>query len=264
MKEKTKRQHQNQFNSSSTTPEPEFMNDIFCLFLKIVNFVSAIYIIFSIILYFVIHFHGKDLFKSKKSYTEYDSLLFLNLYYDIFLAFSIVISFFAVSKKSILLYVLYWNLMILSCVFGFYGNSIEINTLNSKFKYIVLTLFGLNVLLGMYPIFHYLRKVQYFRVSLESFPVENIIHEIKLRTDMMKIGFNNFVIRMKLNKIFTSLTFKKEDYYFLSEECQNRIAYRPIENREDKDEIDDLTDRYYSKPNEFDSQNFHTTSTKSS
>jgi hypothetical protein len=241
----TQKKQQNSAHSSGT-PEPEFMNDIFCLFLKIVNFLSAIYIIFSLILYLIIHFHGKDLFKSKKSYVEYDRLLFLNLYYDIFLTFTIVVSYFAVYKKSILLYLVYWKLMILACVFGFYGYSQELSALNIKIKYIIMTVFVLNVLYAIYPIFHYLRKVQYFRVSLESFPADNIIHEVKLRTDMMKMGFNNIIIKIKLNKILPNITFKKEDYYFLSEECKNRSAYRPL-SKDENDEGSNFNTLYGSK-----------------
>jgi len=242
-----------------TTPEPEFMNDVFCLFLKIVNFLAAVYIIISIILYLVIHFNGKDLFKSRKSYIEYDRLLFLNLFYDIFLGFTITFSYLAIYKKSNILFVVYFGFMILACVFGFFGYSQDFDKLNSKIRYVVLTIFGLNIIFVIYPIFHYLRKIQYFRVSLEAFPVENIIHEVNLRTDMMKMGFNNFVINMKLNKLLPGITFKKEDYYFMSEECKNRSAYRPINNKdgddkEDRDE-DTLTHTQYGSKSTSDDRN---------
>jgi len=237
MKEKEK-DINNKKQYSFSNPEPEFLNDIFCLSLKVINFLLAIYIIGTIILYMIIHFYGKELFKLKKTSSEYDRLLFINLFYDIYLAFAIVFSYFAIFYKSIFLYIVYWSLMLTACVFGSVGYTQDFENLNAKIRYIVLTLFGLNILLGLYPIFHYLRKVQYFRVSLESFPIENIIHEIKLRTDMMKIGYNNFVIGMKLHRVFPSITFKKEDYYFLSEECKNRSTYRPLskEEKEDPDE----------------------------
>jgi len=234
MKDKTIKNKKRPENFSSTK-EPEFMNDIFCLFLKIVNFLIAVYIILSIILYLVIHFNGRDLLKSKKSFNKYDRILFLNLFYDIYLAFIIVISYFSISTKSIGLYVVYWTLMIVACIFGMNGISQDLSTLNNKIRYGVLTLFVLNILLVLYPIFHYLRKIHYFRIALENFPVENIVHEIKLRTDTMKIGFNNLVIKMKLHKILPSITYKKEDYYFLSEECKNRMAYQPL-NKDDEDQ----------------------------
>ena len=240
MKEKNNKNKTNkQLAQNPLFQEPEFMNDVFCLFLKIINFLTAVYIIGSFILYLVIHFHGKDLFKSKKSYTMYDRLLFLNLFYDMFLSFTILISYVAISRKSIVSFVIYFALMILACTFGFYGFTNDYSNLNTKIRYFVLTICGLNVLFFVYPIFHYLRKIQYFRVSLESFPVENIIHEVKLRTDMVKMSFNNLVIKFKLHKILPSITYKKEDYYFLSEECKNRMAYRPLNKDEVKEEVEE-------------------------
>lgn len=251
MKEKlqAKNRKQQETEDHFKKSEPVFMNEYFCSLLRFVNYFIAFYIFISLILYLSVHFLGKDFIKSKKTLTEYDKLLFLNLFYDIFLAFSIFVSYLAISKKSIIFFALYFKIMVMACFFGFYGVSQDMENLNSKIRYAVIAILGINIVFALYPVFHYLRKIRYFRISLEDQPLDNIYHEIRLRTDMMKIGFNHIIIKMKLHKIFPNITFKKEDYYFLSEECRNRTTYVPLS----KDDDEKTTHHHYNKMNNFES-----------
>jgi hypothetical protein len=67
----------------------------------------------------------------------------------------------------------------------------------------------------------YFHSIGYFKSQLEGISFDTIEHEVKLRTDMMKINFNSFLINTKLFKIFPNMLFRKTDYYFMNTETNN-------------------------------------------
>lgn len=53
-------------------------------------------------------------------------------------------------------------------------------------------------------------------MSINEIPTEDIINEVKLRTDMAKMSFNATLVKFGLHNIFRRFMFKKEDYYFMN------------------------------------------------
>jgi hypothetical protein len=89
-------------------------------------------------------------------------------------------------------------------------------------------------------IFFYFQTIGYFQYNLQENSIQEVIHEIKLRTDMIKISFNNLIINLKLHKMFPSLLYKKEDYYFMSLEAE-KYKYDKSYAEENEDKVDELS-----------------------
>ena len=101
---------------------------------------------------------------------------------------------------------------------------------------------AMNSLLLIYFVYIYFAQIGYFKYNLETLSFEQIYREIALRTDMMKISFNFWIISMKLNKLFPGLLYRKKDYYF------NKIDL-PDDMEEFEDELNDKVDSLKSMPN---------------
>ena len=102
---------------------------------------------------------------------------------------------------------------------------------------------GLNVLIIVYLVSFYLNTIGYFKYNIQDLPFERIYHEIALRTDMMKMSFNNLVISLKIHKIFPGLLYRKADYYFINCQITQEVQeysdelYDKVENLDSKEYI---------------------------
>lgn len=231
MKSKEKQGEPTSYNQF-TKKQPEFFSKNFIFVSKIVNFLLISYTILTTILYIVIHFNGNSLVKGKSSLLEYDSFLFSNLLVNLSFVVMLVLSFYAVKTKKTELYCLQVFLLV-AVLLGL------VNPLQTKDLWIfenirLLKYFIYATLTGLicYLIYFFIIKLVHIRNFLaENFTVEQIIHEIRLRTDMMKFSYNHFMIRTKLNKLFPGLLYKKSSYYYLT--C-NAPADKEREDREFK------------------------------
>jgi hypothetical protein len=89
------------------------------------------------------------------------------------------------------------------------------SNVHQALAWLLVTVSTINV---FYLIFFYFKSIGYFKDKLIGVNSESVVHEIRLRSDMMKINFNGFLIASKMNKLFPNMLFKKEDYYFMNRE----------------------------------------------
>ncbi len=162
--------------------------------------------------------------------TQFLSISYTSIYFCILIVLNII----STSNKSFSIFALFY---ILCCVitinfftdfFTFISFLNNINKVFSDSKNIVAKTFfifqyiftTLNFTMFAYFIVLYANTIGYFKYNIQDLPFESIYHEIALRTDMMKISFNYFIISIKLNKILPGLLYTKKDYYFVNAKMQ--------------------------------------------
>jgi len=79
--------------------ENDFYGHYFCLMFKSMNFAILFYVVLSAIMYLLVHFYGKQIITSKLELIEYDNLLYVNLFNDIFFVFLLVLGIFCFEKE---------------------------------------------------------------------------------------------------------------------------------------------------------------------
>lgn len=173
----------------------------------------------------------------------------------IYLSILIVANNFATTKKSPLFFTLFFIMSALITI-NFLTNLLESLPLLKNFKDPLRTnndiisktfmvfqyiFSGMNSILIIYFVYIYFAQIGYFKYNIEGLSFEKIYEEIALRTDMMKISFNFWIISLKLNKMFPGLLYKKKDYYFNKLDTKDDIE-------DFEDELNDKVDSLSSKP----------------
>jgi hypothetical protein len=178
------------------------------------NWSMFTYIIFSLLIGIFIFVFDTKMPKFSGTFTK---LIITNIFSLLILSILILISYAAAQKKSISYLLLYLILLILFSI-NCHFDIIQIlhpPKINNT-AYIIFTLMILlsNLILTVYLAQFYISSNKYSKLVLEHFPVNDLINEIKVRTDLMKISFNNFIISLKLHKFCPGILFKRNDYYF--------------------------------------------------
>lgn len=173
----------------------------------------------------------------------------------IYLSILIIANNIAISKKSPLYFSLFFIMSVLITI-NFLTNILDSLPLLKNFKDPLRTnndiisktfnifqyiFSGLNFVFIIYFVYIYFAQIGYFKYNLEGLSFEKIYEEIALRTDMMKISFNYWIISLKLNKMFPGLLYRKKDYYF------NKMTKKD-EIEDFEDELNDKVDSLTSKP----------------
>lgn len=203
--------------------EPEFFSYVLSSIIYIINTVFTIYIISAITLYVIFHFLGKEfLTDENKSQVEVENKFPNNIWIMLVL---MIIGHFSISGKSKSLFIGYTlGLMItnINYFFNFLPFNINYNTANTTI-YTSHTIFNIIIILTnfaicAYSIYFYFLMIGYFKFDLNDVPLSQIIHEIRLRTDMLKINYNSFFVTVGIHKYLPGLLYKKEDFYFMTAE----------------------------------------------
>lgn len=208
-----------QTNSHYKNKEPELFSYFLHTIVNLINLTFGLYIIFSFLIYIFYHIFGQDLLKND-NYMNYDNALFNNLLNSLLLFIIIAVGFFADKTKSLKLFTIYLSILILINL-NYLTNTFELlsnKTCHRIFNYMIIIA---NFSISTYLVIFYLNSIKYFKYNIAEIPFDKIIHEIKLKTDMMKINFNSLAINLKLHKIFPGLLYKKEDYYFLNSSIED-------------------------------------------
>jgi hypothetical protein len=201
------------------TEEYPLITSNFSKYLKITNISILIYILFSTIFYFIVHFYGKRIIKSKTVRVEYENELYQNLFVNFYFTLSVILGFMAINRKSLYYFSFYYMTFILYStlfIISYYSNFYSDYLVNKKFVWFSLFELVNMVFISIYLLYHFVFIIHQNKKQIENSEVtaSNIIHEINLRTDMFKISFNYYVIRWKLHKLIPSLLFKKDSFYF--------------------------------------------------
>lgn len=96
------------------------------------------------------------------------------------------------------------------------SNIRPMNIYKENMIYMAVFVSTINVLYLGYICF-YLYKVYTSNIDMiyNQNTIENILHEINLRNDMIKMKMNEIIIRLHLNKVLEQYMFSKNDFYFM-------------------------------------------------
>jgi hypothetical protein len=227
--------------------KPEFFSRALDAVSNGLNWTYAFYVIFSVTVYILRKMFGSEfmtesninkLFLATKiSLIENERAVFRNFFHSIVLTFLITLNTLASRFKSIPLFICHYiftTIIGIDYLIGVFGFS---NVAISKIFYYINIISS--IIFTIYAAYYYTLCIGYFKYNLEDYPIASIIHEIKLRTDMLKISYNNFLINFKVNKYFPGLLYKKHDYYFTTAQRQEN------NNCEEEyyDQVDELSHR---------------------
>ncbi len=190
--------------------------------------------------------------KSLLENTQFVSITYSSIYFCILIILNNIVT----ANKSKSIFAVFYTLSVLitmnflTNVFNFIPFLNEINKVSFENVNIVTNTFfifqyiftALNFLMVIYFVVLYLNTIGYFKFNIQDLPFEYVYHEIALRTDMMKISFNHFIISLKLNKIMPGLLYTKKDYYFIHCKVQE-------ETEEFSEELYDKVDTLDTKGN---------------
>lgn len=195
--------------------------------------------------------------KNNNNNSILDNSQFISITYSsIYFSILIVLNNIATSNKSTTIFSVFYIFAVI-ITFNFFTNFFNfipfLNDINKVFLqninivtntfYIFQYIFtSLNTLMFLYFIVFYCNTIGYFKYNIQDLPFETIYHEIALRTDMMKISFNHFIISIKLHKILPGLLYTKKDYYFINSKVNE-------ESEEFSEELYDKVDSLESKGN---------------
>ena len=226
--------------------QPEFFSSTFEAVSNGLSWTYAFYVLFSITIYSLRKMFGSEfindgkimlILETKASLIENDKVLFRNFFHSIVLTFLITLNFLTNKFKSMPLFIcqyVFIAIISIDYLIGVFGFS---NVAISKIFYYINII--ASIVLTLYLVYYYSLCIGYFKYNLEDYPIGSIVHEIKLRTDMLKISYNSFMINCKVNKYFPGLLYKKEDYYFTTATNPNCNNYA----EEDYDKVDELTEK---------------------
>jgi hypothetical protein len=198
--------------------EPIFFSYNFCLLMKIFQFAFLIYIIWSTIFYILIHYYGKQIIQSNSLRIEYDNILYQNLFTNIYFTFITISGFISVSKKSIKYFLTFYLMLIIFSIFSIIEYFTDLKIFHfSKIFIFNISILIINFVIFVWTVYFFFSLVEHNKKIINSNNNSpSIIHEIQLRTDMMKMGYNHFMIKTKLNKIFRNCLFTRDSYYYAS------------------------------------------------
>ena len=105
------------------------------------------------------------------------------------------------------------------------SNIRPMNIYKENMIYMAVFVSTINVLYLGYICF-YLYKVYTSNIDMiyNQNTIENILHEINLRNDMIKMKMNEIIIRLHLNKVLKQYMFSKNDFYFMRHSVKNNIS----------------------------------------
>jgi hypothetical protein len=203
-----------------------FFSDIVSNLIEILNYFVLLSLTFSHI-YWILSkilplYEFVYLSKSKeKSF----AISFLNY---IFIIFFISLGFLSIQKRKLGLLTIYIvSLIAINLNFSFeFSSAISLGMFNQELEVannIFITVFSiLSFLISSSITLKYFSLAGYTRIIVDSCLLEEIIHEGKLKLDLLKIKINSLVIIMGLHKYIPFILFKKSDLYFMTEETYNK------------------------------------------
>jgi hypothetical protein len=145
----------------------------------------------------------------------------------------IITGYLTTKKKSSLILLLYITILILiNFNFLLRQNNVEANkseiNQNSQSSIVnnILTIFysliiiTTDLLISSYSLYINLLSSGYFKINIINYPFTEIIHELKMKGDTLKMGFNNFVMGLGLHKYLPGILYKLNDYHFNNCTCE--------------------------------------------
>lgn len=199
---------------------PEFFSPALAFIISGITWFFSFYMIFSCLIYWFYHFFALHTLKpSQTVYTSTDSMLLSNVYNSTLLCVIIALGLITVFKQTLACFILYISTFAFFLVSYGFGYNVTFLSNEEGLAYLIYSLFNIISLAAFtilitYSLVFYLKSIGYFKYHLNDVPMDDIIHEVKLRTDLAKMSFNAMLIRFGLHKITKRILFKPSDYYF--------------------------------------------------
>lgn len=209
--------------------EPEFFNASFIFISNSICLLSSLYILFTSLLYYLNY--------SVSNVKEYDNLLNSNHFVNFTFAALIILH--LISLKTRIPYFYLAISTALFIMYFFFVSNVKAHSnysiyLQSLKVYILIIATSLLT----YLTYSLISSIIYLRnVISKNASFEQVYHEISLRTDMMKFSYNNLVVSLKLHKIFPSLLYKKNDFYYITCKTNNRNVYHELRKVDDDESV---------------------------
>ena len=148
-----------------------------------------------------------------------------NIIIDIIIAAIIIVNISAFYFYSIKLFSLS---LAMNIVFNMItmSNIRPMNIYKENMIYMAVFVSTINILYLGYICF-YIYRVYTSNIELihNQNTIDNIVHEINLRNDMIKMKMNEIIIRLHLNRVLKNYMFSKDDFYFMRQcHMKNNIS----------------------------------------
>ena len=89
----------NQKHRHIRSDEYPLLTSSFISYLKIANITISVYILLSTIFYFMVHYYGKKIIKTKTVRLEYENELYQNLFVNFYFTLSLIVGFLLINRK---------------------------------------------------------------------------------------------------------------------------------------------------------------------
>jgi len=252
---------------------PDYFNSKYHLLIFFIIAIYSIYAIGSIPLYIYYHLFGDlDLIENNNEINNNqlregnlnyfrlnDISLFWNMINNVFIICLIVLSFLTIKHQTFNYYTIFILFQLVYIIAYLMNSNITLIPHTSSFIYTIF-----NFMLIFCFILHIIYMISYYykdknkkekgkyKINNREINIDTIIDEIQLRMDMVKIKFNNILIKLKLHKIFRKIMFKPKDYYFMKKNnekekinehiIRNIKGYKNNKNEDKKENKSQISD----------------------
>jgi len=189
----------------------KFFRKKFIQILNLISFIMIFFCVFIGILNILLNIFKNDLIS-----LNIENLIKRNYLSIIFYLIVIILENFCLKIKNIF-YFFFYQIFYLSLIIYEYINNNE-NKISFFLIRIIYKINNFLLIIGFLFIILYeiAYKFNLFEFNDENFNFNNLFHDFYLKTDMMKVAYNNFMIKIGIHKISKKLLFNKDDYYFMN------------------------------------------------
>lgn len=181
----------------------------------IMNWIYIIYIVSTLSICFILNFFHTTLKLKPETIIFLTVYLNANIYIDIILLTIMILNIIAFYFYSMKVFSLGLSIQIILNIITM-TNIRPINFYKENFIYASTGITISNIIYFLYIIYYFF---SFFRANIyvinNNQIIDNIIHEIHLRTDMLKIKINHILIKLHLNQVLRNYMFYQKDFYFM-------------------------------------------------
>ena len=227
----------------------KFFRKNFIQILNLISFIMIFFCVFIGILNLLLNVFKNDLIN-----LNIENLIIRNYLSIIFYLIVIILGNFCLKIKNIF-YFFFYQIFYLSLIIYEYINNNE----NKISFFLIRIIYKINnflliigfLLIILYEIAYKFNLLEY---TDDNFNFNILFHDFYLKTDMMKMAYNNLMIKIGIHKISKKLLFNKNDYYFMNinnkEKINNNENLKNNENNNNETKFNEYSSTDYKSYNE--------------
>lgn len=181
----------------------------------IMNFVYIIYIITTLSICFILNYFPSILKLKSETIIFLTVYLNSNIFIDVILLTIMILNIIAFYFYSMKVFSLAFSIQIILNLITM-TNIRPIHFYKENLIYASTGITISNIIYFLYIIYYFIKL---FRANVDAInnnqTLDNIIHEINLRTDMLKMKINHILIKLHLNQVLRNYMFSPNDFYFM-------------------------------------------------